>query len=334
MQQKIRWGILGCGRIARKFALDLKLVDSAELIAVGSRSIDNANAFAKDFPVLYTHGSYEALVQNELVDVIYIATPHSEHHQNTLLCLQHNKAVLCEKAFAVNSRQASEMINLAREKKVFLMEAVWTKFLPQYQKLQSILRDGLLGDIKAVTINFGFRPQEPVPARMFNPALAGGSLLDIGIYNVFMALSILGKPDNIEASMTPAHTGVDEQCAILFRYNNGAMAHLFSSFATNMATEAEICGTKGRIRLTHRFYSPDTTIEYYSGLPDSREIIPVERGEGHGYQHEAMHVCECLQQGLTESPVMTHADSLLLMDMLDTIRQKAGIKYSADEEQL
>ncbi len=332
MQRKIRWGILGCGRIARKFALDLKLVDDAELIAVGSRSIDNANAFAKDFPVLYTHGSYEALVQNEYVDVVYIATPHSEHYQNTLLCLQHSKAVLCEKAFAVNSRQAYEMINLAREKKVFLMEAVWTKFLPQYQKLQSILRDGLLGDIKAVLINFGFRPQEPIPARMFHPALAGGSLLDIGIYNVFMALSILGKPDDIDAWMTPAHTGVDEQCAALFRYNNGAMAQLFSSFATNMATEAEICGTKGRIRLTHRFYSPDTIMEYYSSSPDTREIIQADKEAGHGYQYEARHVGECLQQGLTESPVMTHADSLLLMEMLDAIRKKAGIRYAEDEQ--
>jgi len=332
MQRKIRWGILGCGRIARKFALDLKLVDDAELIAVGSRSIDNANTFAKDFPVLYTHGSYEALVQNELVDVIYIATPHSEHYQNTLLCLQHNKAVLCEKAFAVNFRQAKEMIDLAREKKVFLMEAVWTKFLPQYRKLQSILREGLLGDIKAVQINFGFRPQEPVPARMYHPALAGGSLLDIGIYNVFMALSILGKPDHIDAWMSPAHTGVDDQCAVLFRYNNGSMAQLFSSFATHMPTEAEICGTNGRIRLTHRFYSPDTLLEYYSGTPDSLEIIQVEKEAGHGYQHEAQHVCDCLQQGLSESPVMTHADSLLLMEMLDTIRKKAGIKYPVDEQ--
>ncbi len=331
MHNKIRWGILGCGKIARKFAADLKLVDDAQLIAVGSRSIDNANAFAKDFPVLYTHGSYEALVQNEYVDVIYIATPHSEHHKNTLLCLQHNKAVLCEKAFAVNSRQAREMIDFAKEKNVFLMEAVWTKFLPQYQKLQSLLRDGLLGDITAVLINFGFRPQPPVPARMFDPALAGGSLLDIGIYNAFMALSILGKPDNIEAHMTPAATGVDEQCAALFRYKNGAMAQWFCSFATNMSTEADICGTKGRIRLTHRFYSADTTIEYYTDKPDSKEIIPVEKENGHGYQYEARHVCECLRNGLAESPVMTHTDTLLLMEVLDTIRSKAGITYAEDK---
>ena len=332
MQRKIRWGILGCGRIARKFANDLKLVDDAELIAVGSRSIDNANAFAKDFPVLYTHGSYEALVQNELVDVIYIATPHSEHYQNTMLCLENKKAVLCEKAFAVNSKQAQEMIDLAKAQKVFLMEAVWTKFLPQYQRLKTMLREGLLGDIKAVQINFGFRPQEPIPARMYDPALAGGSLLDIGIYNVFMALSVLGKPDHIDAWMTPAHTGVDEQCAVLFRYNNGAMAQLFSSFSTYMPTEAEICGTTGRIRLTNRFYSPDTIMEYYVDSPDSLEVIQVDKEPGHGYQYEAKHVCQCLQQGLIESPVMTHEDSLVLMEMLDTIRKKAGIKYAEDEE--
>ena len=148
MPDKIRWGILGCGRIARKFATDLKLVDDAILVAAGARSIESANAFAKDFPVAFTHGSYEELVQNENVDVIYIATPHSEHYKNTMLCLEHGKAVLCEKAFAVNSKQATEMVSKAREKKVFLMEALWSKFLPNYNKLQELLSQQKVGDIK------------------------------------------------------------------------------------------------------------------------------------------------------------------------------------------
>lgn len=330
MPDKIRWGILGCGRIARKFATDLKLVDDAVLVAVGSRNIETANQFAKDFPVLYTHGSYEALVQNEYVDVIYVATPHSHHHATTMLCLQHNKAVLCEKAFAVNSRQAREMIALAKERNVFLMEALWTKFLPNYIKIQSLLKEGLLGNIVSVLVNFGFRPPEPPPARIYDPALAGGTILDIGIYNAFMVMSVLGKPDSIDARMTPATTGVDEQCAATFMYKNGAMAQLFSSFTTHASTEAEILGTKGRLRITHRYYSPDAQIEYYSEKPDTKQIIEVERGDGHGYQHEAAHVCECLRQGLTESPVMTHQDTLDLMEVLDEMRAKAGVRYAED----
>ncbi len=330
MSDKIRWGILGCGRIARKFAKDLQLVDDAILIAAGARSIESANAFAKDFPVAYTHGSYEELVQNENVDVIYIATPHSEHYKNTLLCLEWGKAVLCEKAFAVNHEQAKAMIDKAREKKVFLMEAVWTKFLPNYQKLKSLLAENKIGDIKSVLINFGFAPQPPVPERLYDPNLAGGTMLDIGIYNVFMAMSVLGKPDTVKAFMTPASTGVDEQCAVVLMYKNGAIAQLFSTFASNLDTEAHINGTAGRISLTHRFYSPDAIIEFYPGTPDTKQIIPVERGDGHGYQYEAEYVCDCLRKGLTESPVMTHEDTLTQMEVLDEIRRQAGIKYDAD----
>ncbi|MEP6614369.1 MAG: Gfo/Idh/MocA family oxidoreductase [Mucilaginibacter sp.] len=327
----IRWGIIGAGRIAHKFAADLKLVADAELIAIGSRSQETAEEFGDEFDIKYRHDSYEALVENSEVDVIYIATPHNLHHESTLLCLQHNKAVLCEKPFAMNARQAKAMIDLAKEKNLFLMEARWTVFHPHYKKTHEMIGQGLLGDIRSVLINFGFKPEQPIPARMFDPALGGGTLMDIGIYNVFMAMSILGKPDVIEASMTPATTGVDEQCAILFKYNNGAMAQLFSSFSSNMATEADISGTEGRIRLTSRFYEPSATIEYYPKYVNSREIIPVEKEGGVGYQYEARHVNDCLKRGLTESDIIPFADTLLLMETLDKIREIAGIRYAADE---
>ncbi len=255
----IKWGILGAGRIAGKFASDLRLVADAELVAIGSRSQASADEFAAKFPVKYRHDSYDALVKNPEVDVIYIATPHVLHYENTLLCLANNKAVLCEKPFAMNARQAKEMIALAREKKLFLMEALWTKFIPHFIKTKEMIGQGDLGEIRAVLANFGFKPTEPVPARLFDPALGGGTLMDIGIYNVFIALSILGKPDAIDAVMTPAATGVDEQCAVLFRYKSGAMAQLFSTFASNLATEVDICGTKGRIRLGTRFYDSSST---------------------------------------------------------------------------
>ncbi|MDF2432245.1 MAG: hypothetical protein JWP44_1876, partial [Mucilaginibacter sp.] len=159
----IRWGILGAGRIAGKFASDLKLVQDAELIAVGSRSQATADKFGEEFDIKYSHNSYEALVKNQKVDVIYIATPHVYHYENTLLCLHHKKAVLCEKPFAMNTRQATEMIAIAKENKVFLMDALWTKFHPHYKKMKEMVGQGLLGEIRSVLINFGFKPLEPVP---------------------------------------------------------------------------------------------------------------------------------------------------------------------------
>src|SRR3954469_20100984 len=330
MAQTIRWGILGCGRIARKFASDLRLVQDAELLAVASRNIETAQTFAKEFPAKHVHNNYEALVKNNEVDVIYVATPHSHHYEHTILCLENNKAVLCEKAFAVNAEQAKKMITLAQDTKVFLMEALWTKFLPHYNKMQEMIRDGMIGAVKSVLVNFGFKPQPPVPQRLFDPALAGGAMLDIGIYNVFIALSVLGKPDTVHAVMAPASTGVDEQCSVILGYNSGAIAHLFSTFSSNLATEADICGNNGRIRLAHRFYAPESKIEYYPDTASSCEIIPVEREEGWGYQYEARHVGECLRNNITESPVMTFKDSILLMETLDSIRQKAGIHYDVD----
>jgi predicted dehydrogenase len=327
----IRWGILGLGRIARKFASDLKLVENCELVAIGSRSQQSADVFQKEFPVQYCHYSYEALAQNNEVDVIYIATPHNLHHENTLLCLQNNKAVLCEKPFAMNSKQTIEMISLAKEKKLFLMEALWTKFHPHYIKTIEMMKQGLLGEINSVLVNFGFKPVPPVPARLFDPELGGGTLMDIGIYNVFIALSVLGKPDQIEATMTPASTGVDQQCAILFRYKNGALAQLFSTFSSSLATEADISGTEGRVRLTSRFYEPSSTIEFYKGKTDSKEIIPVHKEDGFGYQYEARHVNECLRDGLTESTVVSFADTFLMMETLDKIRNIAGIYYPSDK---
>src|SRR3954451_8158848 len=330
MAQTIRWGILGCGRIARKFASDLRLVQDAELLAVASRNIETAQTFAKEFPAKHVHDNYEALVKNNEVDVIYVATPHSHHYEHTILCLENNKAVLCEKAFAVNAEQAKKMITLAQDKKVFLMEALWTKFLPHYNKMQDMIRKGMIGTVKSVIVNFGFKPQPPIPQRLFDPALAGGTMLDIGIYNVFIALSVLGKPDEISAVMNPSSTGVDEQCSVIFHYDHGAMAHLFSTFASNLAIEAHISGTEGRIKLSHRFYAPDSAIEYYPKAMESGEIIPVEKEEGWGYQYEARHVGECLHNGKTESPVMSFADTMLIMETLDEIRQKAGIHYDAD----
>lgn len=322
---------MGLGNIAHKFASDLRLVPEAQLVAVGSRDMDKARAFASEYGAANMHDSYEALAADPMVDAIYVATPHSHHYDNVILCINNGKAVLCEKAFAVNKKQAEEMIALARKKKVFLMEALWTRFLPHYQKLISEVNNGKVGELKSVLINFGFRPKAPVPARLFDPALAGGTVLDIGIYNIFIAMGVLGYPDEIDAWMTPSSTGIDEQCAVTFRYKNGAIAQLFSSFSSNLPTEAEISGTKGRIRMTHRFYTPEADLEFYPERPDSRQLISFEKDlRGHGYQLEAKHVCECLVQGLTESPIVSFDDTIGRMAVLDEVRRKAGIVYPQD----
>ncbi|MFT4152433.1 Gfo/Idh/MocA family protein [Parafilimonas sp.] len=327
----IRWGILGCGRIAGKFASDLKLAENAVLVACGARNEASADAFAKAFNIKNKHYSYEALVKDNEVDVIYIATPHSHHYEHTLLCINNGKAVLCEKAFAINYKQAKEMIDAAREKKVFLMEAVWTKFLPPFSRVKQMIGEGMIGDIKSLLVNFGFKAPPDAPQRLLDPALGGGTILDIGIYNVFAALFFLGKPDVITATAILTKDNTDAQCAVTFKYNDGKLAQLFSTFLSDCSTEADICGSNGRIRLTSRYYTPFATIEYYPGRMDTKQIIDIGKPEeGFGYQYEARHVGECLEKGLTESPVMPHADSLLLMETLDAIRKKAGIIYASD----
>jgi len=327
--EKIRWGILGCGKIAHKFASDLRLVDDAELIAVASRDHLRADDFARQHGAVLSFPSYEALVTCEKVDVIYVATPHGFHHEHTLLCLNHGKAVLCEKAFALNSWQVREMIDAAKRNNVFLMEAFWTKFIPQYKKTVEIIESGELGELRIIQADFGFRATEPKPQRIYDPQLGGGALLDIGIYPVFLAVSLLGRPIEVKAVMTPYPTGVDEQIAITLKFPNDALAILSASFSTDTPVEATIMGTGGYLRMRDRFYNPVSTIEV---VKDRTPPMPIEthREGGFGYQFQARHVSECLRNNLIESPVMSHADSLLLMDTLDRIRETCGIKYEAD----
>jgi predicted dehydrogenase len=326
----IRWGILGCGKIARKFASDLSHVTNATLQAVAAREHSTAQAFAHEFPAPCVFGSYEAMAVSHEVDVIYIATPHGLHHEHIRLCLEHGKAVLCEKTFTINARQTRDMISLAQTRHVFLMEAFWTRFLPHYQKVRELVQQGTVGDIRYIHAEFGFRPSSPVSQRLYDPDLGGGALLDIGVYPVFLALDLLGKPDIIHARMTAAPTGVDEQCTIQLGYRNGAMANLFATFSTHLATGADLAGTNGRIRLPSRFHGPTAQIEFYATGVDSRQQIPTGQVKGFGYEYEAQHVTDCLLQGLTESPFRTHADTLLLMETLDRIRAEVGIHYPVD----
>jgi len=328
--KKVRWGILGTGTIAHKFASDLRLVDNAELVAVGSRSPETAEKFADELGIPLRFGSYEELAKSDGIDIIYIATPNNLHHPNTVLCLNNGKAVLCEKPFALNESQALEMIDLAQNKNLFLMDALWTKFLPHYQKMMEIVRSGSLGEIKVVLGNFGFRANAEPNSRLLDPELGGGSLMDIGIYNIFTTLNILGKPDEIKVSTNTTDQGIDEQCAIIFKYNNGAMANLFSTISADLGTEVEISGTLGRLKMTTPFYDLTSVLELY--VHGKKTIIETEKEEGLGYQYEARHATNCLLNGMTESPVVTHSDTVLLMQTLDRIRNLAGIVFPMEQD--
>jgi predicted dehydrogenase len=329
MNDKIRWGILGGGKIAHKFASDLKFVTDAELTAIASRNRENAEAFQKEHNARMIFTSYEELAASPHVDVIYIATPHGLHHEHTLLCLNHRKAVLCEKAFALNLRQLTEMVSFARQQKVFLMEAFWTRFLPQFEKIKQLIASGEIGEIKLIQADFGFRASDSPAQRLFDPALGGGALLDIGIYPVFLAQTLLGKPTDIRALITPYPTKVDEQCAMIMKFENGALAVLSSTLAADTPVEALISGTKASIRMLNRFHNAISTIEVVSGKDDP-VVIDVPRESGYGYQFEARHVNECLRKKLTESPVLTLQHSLDLMETLDKIRKACGIVYDPD----
>jgi predicted dehydrogenase len=330
MESKIRWGILGCGKIANKFASDLRLVDDAELVAIASRDKIKSKEFGDKFKPRQVHNSYEELVKNPDIDAIYIATPHGFHYEHTLLCLSHKKAVLCEKAIALNSRQLKEMIAVARREKVFLMEAFWTKFLPQFEKINTIIHSGTIGEIKLIQADFGFAAPEPKAQRLWDPTLGGGSLLDIGLYPVFLAQTLLGKPTDLDAMMTPFQSGVDEQCVITMKFRNNALAVLSSTFASDTPVEAMIAGTRGRIQMRNRFHNSIATIELVIGK-EQPQAIDVHREDGFGYQFETRHVNQCLRKGLIESPVMSHQDSLDLMETLDKIRDRCGIVYPADK---
>ena len=324
----VKWGILGCGKIAAKFASDLQRVDGAVRHAVASLQPGRAKVFAADYGFAQGYSSYEELAQSD-VDVIYVATPHGFHAEHAALCIRNGKSVLCEKAFTLNERNTQMLVDLAREKNVFLMEAFWTRFIPQYRKLQELLAADAIGEIRTITADFGFLSPEPKPQRLWDPVLGGGSLLDVGIYPVFLAITLLGEPDQVAAVMKPYDTGVDEQMSMSLRFRSGAIASLYSSFAADTPVEAVITGYKGLIRLTNRFHNPSSRI--FLELPGAQQQeIQVEREEGFGYQFEARHVQDCLQRGLKESPVWSLAESLRLMRTLDRIRASCGITYPGE----
>lgn len=326
------WAVLGCGRIAHKFIGDLKLLPNARFYAAASSSLERAREFSREWGAEKAYGSYEEMVNDPAVDVVYIATPHSHHHGHTLLCLKHKKAVLCEKAFAMNLNEVNVMIESAKENNTFLMEAFWTMFQPSYRKAMEILASGELGKVKTVRSDFAFNAPFDPDKRLYNIKLGGGSLLDIGIYPVFAALTALGVPDTIKTFAEFSPTGSEESISIICKYRDGAMASLTSSFAAHSPIQTEYYCEKGYLVLNPRWFTPTNITICREG--GEKENLPKDHVEGWGYQYEAAHVMECLDRGLIESPTMSWQVSRDLMGILDRIRIDAGIFYPDHDQNL
>ncbi|HYI23837.1 MAG TPA: Gfo/Idh/MocA family oxidoreductase [Thermomicrobiales bacterium] len=321
----IRWGILGTGRIAHHFANGLKVVPDAELVAVGSRTQETADAFGDEFGVARRHGSYQALAADSDVDVIYISTPHQDHKASTLLCLEAGRNVLCEKPFAINAGEAREMVDSARAKDLFLMEAMWTRFRPAMVKVRELIANGDIGEPRFLSANIGWMSTFDPAFRLYNPDLGGGALLDGGVYPVSFSSMVLGTPSAIASVATLGKTNVDEQEAIALAHPTGAVASLGVTIQAAPISIGLILGTRGRIELHHDWHRPEgLTFTPYGGQP---ERFDYPQTEGNGYQYEAMEVGRCLREGLTESPVMPLDETLSIMETMDTLRAQWGVRY-------
>ncbi len=322
-EQQIRWGILGLGKIATKFTKDLLTLPGAKLQAVASRDLIKARGFALEYGATSAYGSYEELAQDPEVDVVYIATPHVSHSSYSLLCLNHKKAVLCEKPFAMDSDEVNEMIQVAREKKVFLMEALWTRFLPHYQYVLNLVESKKYGEVISVEADFGFKAPFDPENRVWKRELGGGSLLDIGIYPIFAALTILGYPTEVLAVGSFAETSVDQETKMIFSYPSEQTAVLRSSLVCNTPTEAIVYCKEGTIKINTRFHEP-------SSVSIITKDGPIEKTFDYktiGYSYEAQHVMECLWQKKTESNLWTLQNSLELISLLDEVRIQIGLQY-------
>lgn len=327
MNDTTRWGILGTGKIARQFAAGLKHLPDARLMAVGSRAAEPAEVFGEEFAVPHRHPSYEALVSDADVDAIYVATPHSCHRENTLLALAAGKAVLCEKPFTINAREAEEVVAFARTKKLFLMEAMWTRCFPLMAKLRELLAASIVGEVRMLTADFGFRAEYLEEERLFNPAVGGGALLDVGVYPVSLASMIFGTPTRIVSHAQLGKTGVDEEAAIILSHTQGQLAVLSTAIRVDTAQEAIIMGTTGRIRIHSPWWRPAALTIARDGRPDEAMEFPFA---GNGYQFEAAEVMRCLRAGKLESDVMPLDETFAIMRTLDVIRAQWGLRYPMD----
>lgn len=310
-----RWGILGPGKIAHKFAADLQHVPGAVLHAVASRAKDRAEAFAARYGAARAFGSYQELALCDEVDVVYVATPHTMHAAHALMCVEAGRHVLCEKPFALSAEVAEAVFAAARRHGRFVMDALWTQFLPAFRQMMEWVSEGAIGELLSVQADFGFRAS-PDSARLWRPELGGGALWDIGIYPAFLAWRLMGEPARWQALAVRTEAGVDRETGILAQWADGAMAHLHCSIVAETECTAAIHGTEGRIVLEPRWHETRAVRLERLGEPPVRKSFDYP---GRGYQFEAMHVHECLEAGLLESPELPSAFTIGLVGWLERI---------------
>jgi predicted dehydrogenase len=316
MTETLRWGIIGTGGIAHTFANDLQYTDSGVAVAVGSRSLESADSFGDEFDIPRRYGSYEELVRDPDVDCVYVGTPHPMHFENALLAMESGKPVLVEKAFTMSEREAVELIDVARAKKLFLMEAMWTRCLPHVAAVNELIAAGELGDIVAVEADHGQCFDYDPASRWFNPDLGGGALLDLGVYPVSFASMLLGTPTKIVKMIEWAPTGVDRQVSMIFGYANGAQAYLNTTTDAKTPTTATISGTKARIEIDGDFYAPSAfTLITRNGTSRRFEFAT----QGRGLHYEAAEVARCVRGGLLESPLMPLDETVSIMRTMESV---------------
>jgi predicted dehydrogenase len=326
---KVRWGILGTGRIANEFAQGLSVLPDAELVAVGSRARQTADAFGDKHHVPHRHASYEALAGDPDVDVIYISTPHPLHADNSIMCLRGGKAVLCEKPFTINAAEAQAVVDEARRRKLFLMEGMWTRFIPLMGRVRQLLAEGVIGEVRMLTADFAFRTGLNPQGRLFALPLGGGALLDVGIYVVSFASMVMGAgvPPHITSMAHLGETGIDEQSAYMLGYDGGRLAMLYAAVRTNSPHEGVIMGTDGMIRIHRELFHPTRMTLSLPGKPDEMIEVPFV---GNGFNYEAAEVMRCLRAGKTESDVMPLDETIAIMRTMDQIRAPWGLKYPGE----
>ncbi|HEY5800300.1 MAG TPA: Gfo/Idh/MocA family oxidoreductase [Burkholderiaceae bacterium] len=325
MAGPIRWGILGTGKICRAFAAALRDTPDAVLAAVGSRELASASAFVAEFGGT-AYGGYQALADAPDLDIVYIGTPHPLHADNALMLLHGGKAVLCEKPFTLNRRQAETVLATARDKRLFAMEAMWSRFLPAIDTMRRLIATGEIGDVRLVAAHLGFTADFGPEHRVYNPALGGGALLDLGIYPLSLAADLLGPIAAVHATGELGPTGVDIQTGFSLRHENGGVSVCSCSFSVQLLSELVVTGTRGRIRLGEPFHKAQALEITVDGATRRIEAPYL----GNGYVHQAIEAGRCLRAGLLESPRMTHAQTLELMGVMDAIRGQIGVVYPGE----